>query len=175
MASSSLRIFVAIAIVAIGVVVSPTLATDYIVGDDNGWMLNFDYQGWAQGKDFRVGDNLIFNYPQGAHNVLKVNGTEFQQCAAPATTVALTTGNDVIPFLTPGRKWYMCGVGRHCATGNMKLAITCVASAPISGSFAFYRRSTGSPRLQQRPGLLSPSIIHGWLEFFGIIVMIIMV
>ena len=31
---------------------------DFIVGDETGWTINFDYQAWAQGKDFRVGDKL---------------------------------------------------------------------------------------------------------------------
>lgn len=55
--------------------------------------------------------------------MLKVNGTGFQQCAAPAGTVALTSGNDVISLATPGRKWYICGVGKHCEVGNQKLFI----------------------------------------------------
>ncbi|KAF3961435.1 hypothetical protein CMV_013940 [Castanea mollissima] len=63
-------------------------------------------------------------YQKGNHNVLKVNGTGFQQCVAPAGTVPLTSGNDVIPLTTSGRKWYICGVPTHCANGKQKLAIT---------------------------------------------------
>lgn len=33
-------------------------AEEFIVGDDMGWTTFFDYQSWAQGKDFRVGDKL---------------------------------------------------------------------------------------------------------------------
>lgn len=77
----------------------------------------------------------VFMYTEGVHNVLKVNGTSFQQCAALAGTVALTTGNDVIPLETPGRKWYICGVGNHCAAHNMKFAITVLpktaSTAPV--------------------------------------------
>ncbi|XP_062025797.1 blue copper protein 1a-like [Rosa rugosa] len=120
MASS--KLFIVLAILAI---VSPTiLATDFIVGDDKGWTINVDYQAWAQGKLFYVGDNLVFNYPEGAHNVVKVNGTGFQECAAPAGTVALTSGQDVINLATPGRKWYICGVSKHCEVGPQKLFIT---------------------------------------------------
>ncbi|KAM5572687.1 blue copper protein 1a-like [Rosa sericea] len=120
MASS--KLFIVLAILAI---VSPTiLATDFIVGDDKGWTINVDYQAWAQEKLFYVGDNLVFNYPEGAHNVLKVNGTGFQECAAPAGTVALTSGQDVINLATPGRKWYICGVSKHCEVGPQKLFIT---------------------------------------------------
>lgn len=31
---------------------------DFIVGDERGWTKFFDYQAWANGKDFRVGDRL---------------------------------------------------------------------------------------------------------------------
>ena len=33
-------------------------AKDFMVGDDKGWTINFDYSVWAKGKDFRVGDRL---------------------------------------------------------------------------------------------------------------------
>ncbi|KAI6707294.1 hypothetical protein NL676_010256 [Syzygium grande] len=116
-------IFMTLALVAASVPAS-VMSTDFMVGDDKGWTLNFDYQAWAEGKQFYVDDKLVFMYAEGVHNVLKVNGTSFQQCAAPAGTVPLTTGNDVIPLETPGRKWYICGVGNHCAVRNMKFAIT---------------------------------------------------
>ncbi|KAL6135065.1 hypothetical protein ACLB2K_067293 [Fragaria x ananassa] len=128
--TSSQLFFIILAILAI--VAPSTLATDFIVGDDKGWTINVDYQAWAQGKLFYVGDNLVFNYPEGAHSVLKVNGTGFQQCAAPAGTVALTSGKDVINLATPGRKWYICGVSKHCEVGPQKLFITVMpaSSAP---------------------------------------------
>ncbi|XP_010058204.2 blue copper protein 1b [Eucalyptus grandis] len=132
-------IFVTLALVAASVL-APVMGTDFMVGDDKGWTLNFDYQAWAAGKQFYVGDNLVFKYPEGAHDVLKVNGTGFQQCAAPAGTPALSTGNDVVPLLTPGRKWYICGISNHCATGNMKLVITVLPNtespAPAEASAA---------------------------------------
>ncbi|XP_050378245.1 blue copper protein 1b-like [Argentina anserina] len=120
MASSQLYI-----VFAILAIVSPAiLATDFIVGDDKGWTINVDYQAWTQGKIFYVGDNLVFNYPEGVHNVLRVNGTGFQGCAAPAGTVAFTSGQDVINLATPGKKWYICGVSKHCEVGPQKLFIT---------------------------------------------------
>ncbi|XP_022858640.1 stellacyanin-like [Olea europaea var. sylvestris] len=107
----------------VAIVASSALAIEYVVGDDAGWKLNFDYQKWAEGKQFVVGDKLIFKYTDKTHNVHRVNGTAFQQCMAPAESEALTSGFDVITLATPGRKWYICGVGKHCANG-MKLAIT---------------------------------------------------
>jgi len=49
-------IFVTLALVAASVL-APVMGTDFIVGDDRGWTLNFD-QAWAEGKQFYVGDNL---------------------------------------------------------------------------------------------------------------------
>ncbi|KVH95440.1 mavicyanin-like [Cynara cardunculus var. scolymus] len=105
-------------------------ATEYIVGDESGWTLDFDYQTWAQGKRFFVGDKLVFNYPLGKHNVLRVNGTSFQQCMISSSNDALTNGNDVVTLLSPGRKWYICGVGKHCELRNMKLVINVESMSP---------------------------------------------
>ncbi|KAM7529908.1 hypothetical protein LguiB_033318 [Lonicera macranthoides] len=98
-------------------------AKDFMVGDDKGWTTNFDYSVWAKGKDFRVGDRLVFQYPVGAHNVFKVNGTGFQNCIKPPLSEALTSGKDMIVLASPGRKWYICGVGQHCAVAGQKLFI----------------------------------------------------
>ncbi|KAI3687499.1 hypothetical protein L1987_81196 [Smallanthus sonchifolius] len=94
----------------------------FVVGDYKGWTLNFDYQAWAMGKKFYVGDKLVFRYPKGIHNVFRVDGTSFHQCIIPAANQTLTSGYDVITLQTPGRKWYICGVGKHCQMG-MKLFI----------------------------------------------------
>lgn len=54
MASSQL--FIILAIVAIFL---PSIsAVEYVVGDEKGWTINFDYQAWALGKVFYVGDKL---------------------------------------------------------------------------------------------------------------------
>ncbi|XP_076914849.1 blue copper protein 1b-like [Bidens hawaiensis] len=115
-------------------------AKDYIVRDENGWKLDFDYQTWAKDKVFFVGDTLVFNYPPGVHTVAKVNGTGFQQCSTAASNGIMTSGHDVVPLQTPGRKWYICGVGKHCESRNMKLVITVLpqtwaaAPSPIATS-----------------------------------------
>ncbi|KAI3993839.1 hypothetical protein MKX01_002852 [Papaver californicum] len=118
-------------ILSIVVIILPSIAsaTDYTVGDDRGWKTNFDYAAWAKDKQFYVGDTLLFKYAAGSHNVFKVNGTGFKECTKPELTLALTTGNDVITLATPGRKWYICGVGQHCA-GGQKLFITVQDAAP---------------------------------------------
>ncbi|XVF30761.1 hypothetical protein REPUB_Repub16aG0086600 [Reevesia pubescens] len=115
--------FVMLTIVAI-FLPALAIATDYIVGDESGWTINFDYEAWAKDKVFRVGDKLVFQYPQGYDNVFKVNGTAFKNCDIPPANEALTSGNDTIFLATPGRKWYISGVSNHCAAYGQKLKIT---------------------------------------------------
>ncbi|TXG66368.1 hypothetical protein EZV62_007643 [Acer yangbiense] len=122
--------FITLAIVAIIVLPTVVMATEYIVGDDKGWNLNFKSQDWAKDKVFYVGDTLVFNYIVGNHSVFKVNGTGFNDCIVPSPELGLTTGNDTIPLKAPGNKWYICGVKKHCADHGMKLAITVQAEAP---------------------------------------------
>ncbi|KAL5060009.1 hypothetical protein RYX36_031613 [Vicia faba] len=123
---------------------SVAMATDHIVGGDKGWTIDFNYTQWAQENVFRVGDNLVFNYNPSVHNVFKVNGTLFQNCTFPPENEALSTGKDIIPLKTEGRKWYVCGKGDHCAARQMKFVITVLAegaptpSSPPPSSTALY-------------------------------------
>jgi hypothetical protein len=48
--------FIVLAILAI--LVPSILGTEFMVGDDKGWTMNYDYQNWAKGKEFHVGDKL---------------------------------------------------------------------------------------------------------------------
>lgn len=54
MASKTLLLAVMIALMS----AAPAFGTDYVVGDDWGWTLGFDYTAWAQGKQFWVGDTI---------------------------------------------------------------------------------------------------------------------
>ncbi|KAI5655601.1 hypothetical protein M9H77_32788 [Catharanthus roseus] len=136
--ASSKAFLVAVAMV-LAVAAPVVMAKDIMVGDENGWKLNFDYIAWAKTQEFHVGDRLVFMYKAGSHNVLKANQTEFHDCVKPLTA-PLTSGNDIITLASPGKKWYICGVATHCQTGNMKLAINVLpelgapAPAPTGGS-----------------------------------------
>ena len=49
-----------LAALAIFAIVLPAvaMATEFTVGDDQGWTINFDYVAWAKDKVFHVGDKL---------------------------------------------------------------------------------------------------------------------
>ncbi|KAK2415839.1 blue copper protein 1a [Trifolium repens] len=121
MASSRVVLILAISMVLLS---SFALATNHIVGEDNGWTVDVNYTQWASETVFRVGDNLVFNYDPSRHNVFKVNGTLFQSCTFPPANEALSTGKDIIQLKTEGRKWYVCGIANHCSARQMKFVIT---------------------------------------------------
>ncbi|XP_051114743.1 blue copper protein 1a-like [Andrographis paniculata] len=138
------------------VISTPALSTDYIVGDGSGWKLNFNYTAWAEGKDFHVGDRLIFRYTEGSHNVFRLTtADDFRQCAVPSNVTSLSSGNDVIVLASPGRKWYICGFADHCTRG-MKLAIT-VTTADLAPS-----PSPASPGVSAASGF-SGSMQGAWV------------
>lgn len=91
--------------------------------------------------------------------MLKVNGTGFQQCAAPAGTEALASGNDVITIATPGRKWYICGVSAHCVAGNQKLFIT-VLPAQVSSPTS---SPSLTPSLESTATRSTTAATFGWI------------
>ncbi|RWR82150.1 blue copper-like protein [Cinnamomum micranthum f. kanehirae] len=105
-------------------------ATDYVVGDNDGWTTGFNYSVWAADKKFRVGDALIFIYSEGSHNVAKVDGKGFAGCAVPPNATVLASGHDIITLTTTGNKWYICGVSGHCDAGQ-KLKITVLPKSMI--------------------------------------------
>ncbi|KAK4435192.1 Lamin-like protein [Sesamum alatum] len=121
------KAFLIAVIAAIAFAVPASAAYNYTVGDDAGWKLGVNYTQWAEGKDFRVGDKLVFMYNKDAHNLAKVSGDDFKQCVASNKSNILSSGNEEITLSAPGKKWYICSVADHCSKG-MKLVITVSAA-----------------------------------------------
>ncbi|RVW25551.1 hypothetical protein CK203_115724 [Vitis vinifera] len=104
MASKLLNI--ALAVFAI-VLPAVAMATEFTVGDDQGWTINFDYEAWAKDKVFRVGDELAAKSP-----------------VINSLTFSLQIHGGAAQCLQSEWKWYICGVNDHCANYGQKLAIT---------------------------------------------------
>ncbi|GLJ42148.1 hypothetical protein SUGI_0872840 [Cryptomeria japonica] len=125
---SMVSIIMLASVLSIIVVNAAPIANVITVGDEKGWALGFDYQAWVQNKQFHVGDTLVFNYPKGAHNVIMVNGPEFQNCVKNPNLGILESGQDKIVLEAAGNMWFLCGVGEHCENGQ-KLKITVTENA----------------------------------------------
>ncbi|XP_050261752.1 basic blue protein-like [Quercus robur] len=92
-------------------------AATYTVGDAGGWA--FNVVGWPNGKTFRAGDVLVFNYNPTLHNVVGVGKHGYDTCTAAGQK--FQTGRDKIK-LVKGFNYFICGFPGHCAS-NMKIAV----------------------------------------------------
>ncbi|CAL5435701.1 unnamed protein product [Camellia sinensis] len=113
-----------------------TFAREFIVGDAAGWTTTYDYEGWAKGKEFRVGDKLVFKYTIGLHNLYQVNEDAYKNCIIPQDG-ELASGEDTIALESVGPKYFVCGVGLHCEKGGQKLSINVKqrhTQGPIQGA-----------------------------------------
>ncbi|XP_062198468.1 blue copper protein-like [Phragmites australis] len=106
-------------------------ATTYTVGDSQGWTTGGDYNNWARGKTFAVGDKLVFSYVNKAHTVTEVNQSGYDSCSGTNALSDDDSGSTTVTLTTPGTHYFICNVPGHCASG-MKLAVT--VSATPSGS-----------------------------------------
>ncbi|KAG8369734.1 hypothetical protein BUALT_Bualt14G0044600 [Buddleja alternifolia] len=121
-----------------------SMAAKYKVGNDQGWSAGIvDYNYWAFGKNFTVGDELdwthalavlvtenivtVFKYKQQcqqqSNNVMEVNSQDYDSCNNKSAIHTYTTGHDSIELTSCGDHYYICGIGSNCQDGGQKLHI----------------------------------------------------
>ncbi|TVU43432.1 hypothetical protein EJB05_09905 [Eragrostis curvula] len=121
MASSSRA--VVILAVAMAAVLGTAHGASYTVGAPAGsWDLRTNYANWASSITFRAGDQLVFKYTRGAHDVLEVSKADYDSCSGSSPIASFQTGDDTVPLRAAGTRYFICGVPGHCAAG-MKLAV----------------------------------------------------
>ncbi|XP_052194541.1 basic blue protein [Diospyros lotus] len=94
-------------------------AATYTVGDAGGWAFNM--VGWPNGKSFKAGDTLVFNYDPKAHNVVAVDKAGYDSCNAPPGSKVYSSGQDQI-MLKKGQNFFICSFPGHCQAA-MKIAV----------------------------------------------------
>lgn len=113
----------------------------YVVGDAAGWAVPVTgisaYQTWASGKSFKVGDVLVFNFANGAHNVAEVTKANFDSCNTSSPIATVTRSPARINLRETGEHHYICTITGHCSSGQ-KLAINVTSAGsttpPSSGA-----------------------------------------
>ncbi|KAJ7956718.1 blue copper protein-like [Quillaja saponaria] len=125
-----------------------TESTTYTVGDESGWTISprgaAFYESWASGKTFSVGDVLVFNFANGAHNVAEVTKTNYNSCTT-SSPISLKSSPPVRVTLTKaGEHFYLCAVPTHCSLGQ-KLAINVTGRSTATPPSATTTPSTPSP------------------------------
>ncbi|KAL6846685.1 hypothetical protein ACP4OV_024133 [Aristida adscensionis] len=106
-------------------------ATEYMVGDSEGWTNGLNYLTWSQKHNFTAGDTLVFSYVVPQHNVYRVTQEAFRTCepAANQTVRVWASGRDIVNLTAPGDYYFICNVAGHCL-GGMRLAVAVAAPPP---------------------------------------------
>uniref|UniRef100_A0A0E0LLU0 Phytocyanin domain-containing protein n=1 Tax=Oryza punctata TaxID=4537 RepID=A0A0E0LLU0_ORYPU len=108
------------------------VAKDYTVGGSYGWDTYVDYDKWASGKTFIVGDTITFKY-EPYHNVLEVPETDYDGCVSTNPVSVHSGGNTTFELTAAGTRYFICSIPRHCLNGTMHVKVTTV---PYSASAA---------------------------------------
>ncbi|KAL6008350.1 hypothetical protein ACLOJK_033859 [Asimina triloba] len=98
----------------------------YTPGDSSGWNTGVDYNTWASGKTFVVGDSLLFVYGS-LHGVDQVNQADYNGCSSSNAITSYSGGNTNFNLTAPGSYYFLCPTPGHCGQG-MKLAVTVSAT-----------------------------------------------
>ncbi|KAM3338090.1 basic blue protein [Capsicum galapagoense] len=102
---------------------APTLATEYMVGGSVGWSLDANLQLWLNGKTFKVGDVLIFNYDPKLCNLVQVDITGYSTCLPTNILYIDDSGKTTITLSKAGVFYYISSLSNTCLDG-LKITIT---------------------------------------------------
>ncbi|XP_022730712.1 blue copper protein-like isoform X2 [Durio zibethinus] len=110
---------------------SSSAQTAYVVGDALGWAIPPGpavYTTWAANKTFRVGDTLVFNFTNGAHDVARVTKANYDACNSSSSLFLLSNSPANVTLNQTGDHYFLCAFPGHCS-GGQKLAINVSAAA----------------------------------------------
>ncbi|GMN50337.1 hypothetical protein TIFTF001_019502 [Ficus carica] len=94
-------------------------ATTHLVGDSSGW--TFNVESWTNGKKFKAGDILVFNYDTSLHNVAVVDASGYKTCTSSPGAQTYSSGKDQVK-LSKGQNYFICAIPGHC-DGGVKISI----------------------------------------------------
>ncbi|KAI3922571.1 hypothetical protein MKX01_006260 [Papaver californicum] len=85
----------------------------YVVGGTKQWGFVGSYNKWCTRRSFFAGDTLVFKYPSGAHNSVRVSKIGYKSCKATERESAKAI---------KGNNYFICGIPGHCSAG-MKINV----------------------------------------------------
>ncbi|CAN4079111.1 unnamed protein product [Withania somnifera] len=125
------------------------MAAQHVVGGSQGWDESADFNSWASGQTFKVGDTLVFRYNPGLHSVVEVEGeTSYKSCDISSAVNSMSAGNDVVKLNKPGTRYFACGTAGHCDQGMKLKIITVTGSAPSNEAASSTPSSSSAAFLQ---------------------------
>ncbi|CAA7403999.1 unnamed protein product [Spirodela intermedia] len=127
--SSALPFFILVVVYA----ATGALAATFEVGDNQIWSIPSSpsyYTDWASRQTFAVGDSLVFNFNNGAHDVLEVTRANYDDCTTSNPIATYTTGPATVELTAAGTRYFICGVNGHCSAGQKMTLTVAAASTP---------------------------------------------
>ncbi|XP_071710113.1 mavicyanin-like [Rutidosis leptorrhynchoides] len=119
-------------VVTLLMLLKQSYAEQHVVGGKQGWDESTDFDTWASGETFKVGDTLVFKYSP-MHTVAELGSeSDYKKCDVGSATNSMSDGNSVVKLTKAGTRYFACGTSGHCGQG-MKVKITTV-SGSSSGS-----------------------------------------
>ncbi|KAK9664177.1 hypothetical protein RND81_14G023600 [Saponaria officinalis] len=110
-----------------------SLGAIYTVGGSRGgWDESTDLEGWVKSIKLLAGDKLVFHYSK-SHDLVEVPKTDYDACETTNAIITDNSGKSVVPLTKPGKRYFICGVPGHCASG-MKLEVTVFAATHSAAS-----------------------------------------
>ncbi|CAN8312562.1 unnamed protein product [Cochlearia groenlandica] len=133
--ATTTKIFSFIFLITITILLTSCSATIYKVGDSiNGWTTKEDtYYEWTKGKEFHVGDSLIFEYDHNFNDVTQVSGAlEYEFCDTSSPKAVYKTGHDVVTFTEPGYHYFITSNHVQCTLGQkLDVLVVLDPSSPV--------------------------------------------
>ncbi|XP_059629926.1 basic blue protein-like [Cornus florida] len=113
--------FIVVAQLCLLVHFEPVHGVTYLVNGGAGWNSNQNVSNWPNGKHFKAGDKLVFNYDKSLHDVAVVNQDGYNSCKTPAGSKVFHTGLDAIT-LPKGQNYFISDFPGDCDSG-MKITV----------------------------------------------------
>ncbi|GKV38164.1 hypothetical protein SLEP1_g46104 [Rubroshorea leprosula] len=117
---------------------------------------DFNYQAWAAAKISGLETNLFLSIKKEPTMCLELMELHFSSVQHQLQLRPLPL-EKIINLTTPGQKWYICVIGTHRASGNMKLAITLLAEGESPGHSLAASPDTSAARTNAAP------TYYGWI------------
>jgi hypothetical protein len=110
----------------------------------------------------------VFEY-SASHDVVEVSKAGYDACSASTPVATYTGGKTTVKLATAGKRYFICGIPGHCASG-MKLAVSVTAASTATPAKPRGQRSVapvaapapapapeGSSTDEQMPNVSSPT------------------
>ncbi|PIN01727.1 hypothetical protein CDL12_25763 [Handroanthus impetiginosus] len=120
----------------------------HTVGDSSGWNTKVDYEKWARGQNFSIGDFLVFTY-DSSHEVNEVNQTDYQNCNTDEEPIHRYSSSPTNISLSKAETYFICPRSNHCSDQGMKLTVTVSGGSTSPGGSK--PSPPGTPETPPRP------------------------